>query len=242
MKKVLWILYQPYKWLFLFPFMLLNSLIFGFLAVLLSLLINQKTGSFVGGVLWARLNTFFTPAWVRVRGKSNIVKKQSYVLIANHQSVYDIFALYGHLGIDFKWVMKKEIKKYPGVGFGSQAVGHIFIDRSSSAEAIKTINDAKQKIKGGTSVFFFPEGTRSKNGQMLPFKKGAFRLAFDLNLPILPITINGSDKVLPTNTANLFPGKIEIIIHPAIDIHDYGEEGMKALMDDARAIIASARK
>lgn len=241
MKKLLWLLYQPYKWLLLFPFMLINSIIFGILAVALSLLVNQKVGSFVGGVLWARINTFFTPVVVTLRGKSNIAKKQSYIIIANHQSVYDIFALYGHLGIDFKWVMKKEIKKYPGVGFGSQAVGHIFIDRSSTAEAINSINAAKQKIKGGTSVVFFPEGTRSKDGSMLPFKKGAFRLAYDLDLPILPITINGSDKVLPTNTANLFPGKIEIIIHPAIDIHKYEPDHMKDLMDDARAVIAAAR-
>ena len=241
MKTFFWILYQPYKWFFLLPFMAINSIFFGILAVSLSLLINQKVGSYVGGVIWSKINTIFTPAIVDVKGKNNVEKTQSYVIIANHLSTFDIFSLYGWMGIDFKWVMKKEIKKYPGVGFGSKAVGHIFIDRSSSAEAIKSINTAKEKIKNGTSVIFFPEGTRSKTNQLLLFKKGAFRLAFDLNLPLLPVTINGTEKIWPTGTFNLFPGRVQVIIHPPIDIHAYGEENMQKLITDAREIIASAR-
>ena len=221
--------------------MAINSVIFGILAVSLSILINQKIGSYVGGELWARLNTTLTPAIVHVKGKEHIDKNQSYVIVANHLSTFDIFSLYGWLGIDFKWVMKKEIKKYPGVGFGSQAVGHIFIDRSSTAEALKSINAAKEKIKNGTSVIFFPEGTRSKTRELLPFKKGAFRLAYDLDLPLLPVTINGTDKVWPTGTFNLFPGNVDIIIHPSIDIHQYEGANMLQLISDTREVIASAR-
>ena len=221
--------------------MAINTLICGILAVSLSLLINQKVGSFVGGVIWSRINTIFTPAIVDVEGTENVDKKQSYVIVANHLSTFDIFSLYGWLGIDIKFVMKKEIKKYPGVGFGSQAVGHIFIDRSSTAEAIKSINAAKEKIKDGTSVIFFPEGTRSKTNQLLPFKKGAFRLAFDLELPLLPVTINGTERVWPTGTYNLFPGKVKLTIHPPIDIHEYGEANIQQLISDAKAVIASAR-
>lgn len=242
MKTFLWILYQPYKWLILFPFMAINTIIFGILAVVLSLAINQKVGSYIGGVVWAKINTLVTPAIIKVYGMKHITKKRSYVIMANHLSAYDIFALYGWLGIDFKWVMKKEIKKYPGLGFGSQAVGHIFIDRSSSKEAIKSINSAREKIRDGTSIIFFPEGTRSKNHELLPFKKGAFKLAFDLDLPILPLTINGTDQVFPTNTLNLFPGKIDIIIHPPIDIHAYQEQNILQLMNVTREVIASARK
>ncbi len=241
MKTFFWILYQPYKWLILFPFMALNTIIFGILAVVLSLVINQKIGSYIGGVLWARLNTTLTPTIIKLHGKQHIDRSQSYVIVANHLSAYDILALYGWLGIDFKWVMKKEIRKYPGIGFGSQAVGHIFIDRSSSAEAIKSINAAKEKIKNGTSVIFFPEGTRSKTSKLLPFKKGAFKFAFDLNLPILPVTINGTDKVLPTGTLNLFPGKIDIIIHPSIHLENHQESEMRKLMEQTKQVIESAR-
>lgn len=138
--------------------------------------------------------------------------------------------------------MKKEIKKYPGVGFGSQAVGHIFVDRSSSTESIKSINAAKEKIKNGTSVIFSPEGTRNDTNQLLPFKKGAFRFAFDLELPILPVTINGTDKIFPADTWNLFPGKIDIIIHQSLDIHNYRDDDIQQLISDTNEVIAQARK
>lgn len=124
--------------------MAINSVIFRILSVTLSLLINQKVGSYFGGVLWARINTILTSVIIKIYGKKHINKNQSYVMVAKHLSTYDIFAFYGWLGIDFKWVMKKEIKKYPGVGFGSKAVGHIFVDRSSTAEAIKSITAAKK--------------------------------------------------------------------------------------------------
>jgi len=146
------------------------------------------------------------------------------------------------LGIDFKWVMKKEIRKYPGVGFGSEAVGHIFVDRSSTAKAIASINEAKRKIINGTSVIFIAEGTHSKNSALLPFKKGAFKMAFDLQLPMLPITINSTDRVWPTGIFNIFPGKVEIFVHPAIDIYDSQEIQIPELMRRTRDTIASARE
>lgn len=137
---------------------------------------------------------------------------------------------------------EKGIKKYPGVGFGSMAVGHVFVDRSSAAESIKSINAAKERIKDGTSVIFFLEGTRSKTSDLLPFKKGAFRLAYDLGLPILPVTINGTDKVFPADSWNLFPGIVHIFIHKPVDIHNYDENNFLQLIDDTKRVIASARK
>jgi len=242
MRKLKYILYQPYKWLIFLPFLIINTLLFGFLAVILSLLVNRKVGSYAGGAVWSKINAFFTPVTVRVHGKENIQKGQSYVIISNHESAYDIFILYGWMGIDFKWVMKKEIRKIPGIGFGSEAVGHIFIDRSSPMAALKTVESAKDRIKGGTSVFFFPEGSRSRTPDLLPFKKGAFRFAFDLGLPILPVTINGTKKILPSDGLELMPGKAELIIHPPIDIRKYGTENLTALIADSKKMIESARR
>ncbi len=240
MRRILYWLYQPYKWLFFAPFFILNSVLFGILAVVISILFSQRVGSLLGGVVWARLNSYLTPITVKVKGRENIKKGRSYVIIANHQSTYDIFVLYGWLGIDFKWVMKKEVRKIPGVGFGSEAIGHIFIDRSSTKAAIETIQKAKWKIKGGTSVLFFPEGTRSRIPQVLPFKKGAYRFAFDLNLPILPVTINGTRKIMPPGTFDIWPGKAEIVIHPPVDIKEYNLEKVNDLMDRTRNTIMSA--
>jgi 1-acyl-sn-glycerol-3-phosphate acyltransferase len=236
--KILVLLYQPYKWLFFLPFALVNTLFFGILAVVVSTLVNQRIGSYFGGVIWSRINTFLTPVLVKVSGRQNMDKKRSYVVISNHQSLYDIFVIYGWLGIDIKWIMKKELAKMPGVGFGSRKVGHIFLDRANSRVALESLNEAKKKLVDGTSVVIFPEGTRSENGQLGVFKKGAFKLAFDLGLPILPITIIGTKDVLPTGTLNIRPGKVRMIIHEPIEIHDHKEESIKELIDKAKSIIS----
>jgi 1-acyl-sn-glycerol-3-phosphate acyltransferase len=237
--KVLYLLYLPYKWLFFLPFMAINTLFFGILAVLISSLVNQRIGSYLGGVIWSRINAFLTPMFVSVTGDEHIDKGRSYVIISNHQSLYDIFVIYGWLGIDIKWIMKKELAKIPGIGFGSKKVGHIFLDRSNSRVALESLNEAKKKLVNGTSVVIFPEGTRSTTGKMSVFKKGAFKLAIELGLPILPITIMGTKDVLHTGTIALRPGKVSMIIHEPIEIHDQNEESIKDLMTKARNIIAS---
>lgn len=236
--KILYLLYQPYKWLFFIPFAIVNTLFFGVIAVLVSTLVNPRIGSYFGGVIWSKLNGSLTPMFVNVTGRDHIDKKNSYVIISNHQSIYDIFLIYGWLGIDIKWVMKKELAKIPGVGFGSRKVGHIFLDRSNSRVALESINEAKRKLINGTSVVIFPEGTRSISGFPGNFKKGAFKLAIDLGLPILPITIIGTNKILPTGTLDIRPGKVKMIIHPPIGIQNYSEDRIRELMDIARKIIS----
>jgi 1-acyl-sn-glycerol-3-phosphate acyltransferase len=145
--------------------------------------------------------------------------------------------VYGWLGLDFKWVMKKEVRKIPGVGFGSAALGHIFIDRSNTKNAMASIHAARKKIRGGISVLFFPEGTRSKTDTMLPFKKGAFRFALDLGLPVLPMAIEGTEKILPNGTLDLVPGTARITILPPIDTTTYGETSIGQLMEESRKAI-----
>jgi 1-acyl-sn-glycerol-3-phosphate acyltransferase len=235
--KLLYVLYQPYKWLFFLPFAAINTLIFGVIAVIVSTFINQRVGSYFGGVVWSRLNGILTPMLVNVTGREHIDRKKSYVIISNHQSIYDIFLIYGWLGIDIKWVMKKELAKIPGVGFGSKKVGHIFLDRSNSRVALESLNNAKRLLVNGTSVVIFPEGTRSKTGIPGNFKKGAFKLAIDLGLPILPISIIGTKNILPTGTIDIRPGKVRMIIHKPIDITGYSEEKIKDLMDEAKRTI-----
>jgi len=240
--KILYYLYQPYKWLFFLPFAFINTLFFGVIAVVVSSLVNQRVGSYFGGVVWSRLNGFLTPMIVKVSGRENIDERKSYVIISNHQSIYDIFLVYGWLGIDIKWVMKKELAKIPGVGFGSKKVGHIFLDRSNSRVALESLNNAKRKLVNGTSVVIFPEGTRSTTGIPGNFKKGAFKLALDLGLPILPITIIGTRHILPSGTLDLRPGKVMMIIHKPIDISRFTEERMRELMEEARGIIEEPLK
>jgi len=237
MRKTLWLLYQPYKFLILMPLAGLLTLIFGFFALPFVFIFGPKTASFLSGVLWARLLCYLTPITVKVQGRENIHKKQSYVIIANHLSLYDIFVLYGWIGIDFRWIMKKELRNVPGLGIACEKIGHIYVDRSSPTSALETIRQTKLKVREGTSIIVFPEGTRSANGEMGEFKKGAFKIAFDLNLPILPITLTGTDTILPNHSLNLFPGRANIKIHPPVPLENYSWENVTKLMEDVRLII-----
>ena len=238
MKKFLRILYQPYKWLIFAPLLVCTTFLFGALAFLGAALTGPRFGS-IFGVIWARVNSIVTPMVVETRGKLNIDKTQSYVIVSNHQSQYDIFVLYGWLGIDFKWVMKMELRKVPALGIACEKIGHIFIDRSNTEAALRSLDEAKSKIVNGTSVIFFPEGTRSLDGNLGNFKKGAFKMALDLGIPILPVTISGTRAILPTKSFDLFPGRATMTIHPPVDIKGYDSGNVKALIDKTRDIIAS---
>jgi 1-acyl-sn-glycerol-3-phosphate acyltransferase len=135
--------------------------------------------------------------------------------------------------------MKQELRKVPGIGIGCEKVGHIFIDRSNHEKALASLIAAKEKIVNGTSVIFFPEGTRSRDGRLGAFKKGAFKMAVDLQLPILPITIVGTRDILPTDSVDLFPGRARMIIHKPIDTAGYTDDNLDELVDRARSVIES---
>nr|WP_321452766.1 lysophospholipid acyltransferase family protein [uncultured Carboxylicivirga sp.] len=237
MKKIGYWLYQPYKFVIFIPLFFVFSVLFSFLAATFSIVINPKVGSFWGAT-WSRLTGYVTPMFVTVTGRENIKKKQSYVIVANHQSGYDIFTLYGWLGIDFRWIMKKELRKAPAIGYASYKVGHIFLDRSSPRAAVESIAEAKQKLINGTSVVIFPEGTRSGCNKMSSFKKGAFKLAFELELPILPVTLVNTHKIY-NKGLNLLPGKVQMHIHEPINTLEYMDR-QDELREKTRDIIASA--
>lgn len=236
-RNLAWLLYQPYKLLVFLPVLILSTNVLGMLiVVLISLGLDRLARQLP--VLWARINTVATPAQVKVSGQENIVPGQSYVVVANHQSHFDILAIYGWLGVDIRWVMKMELRKVPVLGLACEKLGHVYIDRSNSRRAQASIDAAKTQLVNGTSIFFFPEGTRSLDGRLLPFKKGAFKLAKELGLPILPVTISGSHDILPAKTLNLFPGAVDVIVHPPISVTADSDE--HDLLVKARERIASA--
>ncbi len=234
MKKIVYVPYQLYKWLFYIPFFLVATFFFSGLAAVTAFLFNDRAASFIGGVLWSRLHTYLVPVKVDVLGREHIRSGQSYVIVANHQSFFDIFILYGFLNIDFKWVMKKELRKVPGIGIACEKIGHVFIDRSNHEAAMASIEAAKKKTVNGTSVIFFPEGTISQTGRIMVFKKGAFKMALDLNLPILPVTINGARNILPRRTLDLFPGRVELKIHSPVSLDGKTDGDLVPLMEQVR--------
>lgn len=230
-------LYQPYKWLVFLPLMIVASIVFAILSALLALIISPRVGNFTGHC-WARVACWLTPVLAFVEGKENIEKRKSYIIVANHQTGWDIFLLYGYLPIDFRWLMKKELRKVPFIGYASEKVGHIFIDRSSPRAAIKSLEEAKGKLVNGNSVVIFPEGTRSRGKEMRPFKKGAFKLAFELDLDILPVTIVNSYKIKRKGFFNIVPARAGLVIHPAIKTSSY-QNNLEDIMRDVRQVLES---
>ena len=183
-----------------------------------------------------------TPMHVKVIGRENIKPGQSYVIAANHQSAYDIFVIYGSLGIDFKWIMKHELRNIPLMGYACYKLNHIFINRTSKMAAYRSIQRAKDILVGGTSVVIFPEGTRSGSNKMAPLKHGAFKMAFDLELPILPVSINGTYRIMGNGLSSLKPGSVDLIIHKPIDIKDFTEKRDELISLTAEAIASGLNK
>lgn len=239
LNRVLRFFYQFYKWLVFFPILALTTSFFGSMAVVLALVLSPRMASQICAVTWARINSWMTPMLVSVVGRDNIDERQSYVVVSNHQSHFDIFVLYGWLGIDIKWVMKAELRKVPFLGYSCEKLEHIYIDRSNHDAAVNSINQAKSRIVNGTSVIFFPEGTRSRTGKIQEFKKGAFRFALDIGVPILPVTIVGTKHILPKGTLDLFPGRARMIIHQPIQVDGYSHDDLAELTEKTRTTIQS---
>jgi 1-acyl-sn-glycerol-3-phosphate acyltransferase len=222
-RSLLTLLYPIYQWLVFVPLALALTVVFAALAVVSVALVSPRAASIWCGRPWARLLAWLTPARVRVVGRERVDPRVSYVVVANHLSLFDVFVLYGWLDFDFRWVMKHELRRIPGVGFACERIGHIFVDRSNPQAAKASIEAAKERLEPGTSVLFFPEGTRGPGDRLLPFKKGAFRLAAGLSLPILPVSIIGTDRILPARTLRFRPGVATLVYHEPLPPSD-GED------------------
>ncbi len=203
---------------------------------------NAKWGSYPA-MFWARAVCVISLARVKIEGQEKIDPKASYIFVANHQSLYDIPLVYGWLKNNFKWIIKKEFRKMPVMGYLCYRMGHIFIDRSNPMRAKHSLDLAKQNLKkGNTSIFLFPEGTRTRNGQVGRFKRGAFTIARDLHLPIVPVSIIGAYEALPKGLNCIIPGKIKIIFHQPIDTTNLTDENLNETIDQVRTTIVNGMK
>lgn len=239
MKKILFWPYQVYAWCIFFPVGAILTLSAGLLTALFATLINPRFASRFVATRWARILARLTPMAVSVQGAEHADRKRTYVVVCNHQSLYDIMLVYGWLHLDLKWVMKQELRKIPGVGIGCEKAGHIFIDRNNPRQARACVKQALERLGDGVGILFFAEGTRSLDGKLLPFKKGAFRLAIEQQLPLLPVTLRGTREILPAKTIRLFPGRAAMLIHPAIETQGMELGQLDELLDLTRQTIAS---
>lgn len=182
---------------------------------------------------WARIIVFIAGSRVRVRGQEHIDSKQPYIAVCNHQSNMDIPIVIRYLPLRMTIIAKKELFAIPIFGQAMRAVGILEIDRSNRHKAMTTLKIARQVMEERRiSVLAFPEGTRSRDGEIKPFKKGPFMLALESGVPLLPVTIKGTFPILPAGKFKVKPGDVDIIIHPPVDPAKYGVNNRNQLIAD----------
>ncbi len=173
-----------------------------------------------------------------LHGKDKVVPGTSYIITPNHQSNADILALIRILPTHFRWVIKKELTKIPLFGWALARTGAIAIDRSDPKQSVESLQNATDKLKGSWSVLIYPEGTRTPDGRLGRFKKGAFMMAVQTGIPILPVTSNGAFKVLPKKTVWFRPGHITVTIGDPIVTAGLTEKDVPDLMESTRAAVS----
>lgn len=214
------------------PIILIATIITAVITIIGCTFGNSNFWGYYPGRIWGKFMcwAFFIP--VEIEGGEHLDQQQSYIFVANHQGAYDIFLIYGYLGRNFKWVMKGTLRKIIFVGKACEAAGHIFVGKGPKSVA-QTIAQAEKVLIGGTSIVIFPEGARTFTGHMGYFKRGAFQQADDLQLPVVPLTINGAFNVMPRTSCFVRRHPIKLTIHKPIPPKGKGTENIKAMLEEA---------
>jgi 1-acyl-sn-glycerol-3-phosphate acyltransferase len=174
---------------------------------------------------------------VRVEGLGDLPAGAA-LYAANHQSALDIPVLFGYLPVDFRIVHKRSLYLIPLVGWYLWAGGHISIDRRRAFRAKRSMARASARIRGGTSLCVFPEGTRSPDERVQHFKRGSFVLALQAGVPVVPVSLVGVKRVAPRGLMRLHPGTVTLMVHPAVATGQRPVEDAALLADEVRQVVA----
>jgi 1-acyl-sn-glycerol-3-phosphate acyltransferase len=220
----------------LFYFVLFFSTVYlGTTAVVVYYLTRRNDQPHLCARLWGKVNLWVAGVKLHVEGLENIGRDVAFIYAANHQSLFDIFAILGGLPVQFRWLAKQELFKLPILGPAMTATGYIPIDRSDHRKAVGSLNLAARKVASGTSIMIFPEGTRSLDGVLQEFKKGGFILAIKSQQPIVPITISGSYRILPKKGEWIIqPGMIHMTICPPVPTVGFSSRDRELIMTVVR--------
>ena len=196
----------------------LLSLVLGSLVMLIA--VFDRSGNLAHRIssLWSRLVCQLNGIQVDIIGMENVLPDRAQIFVANHQGYFDIFSLSGFLPVQIRWVAKSILFWIPFVGWSMKAAGYAPVDRTNKKKAYQSFLRTIGKLKSGCSVVIFPEGTRSVDGTIGPFKKGGHLLAVRSGAPMVPVTILGTGKIIKKGSGIIRPGSIRIIISPAVYI------------------------
>ncbi|MBR0195117.1 MAG: 1-acyl-sn-glycerol-3-phosphate acyltransferase [Paludibacteraceae bacterium] len=220
MKYILRPFYWLYQYLIAWPLLLVLTAFTAFFTICT---VHWRNAEFVHKEqqFWSRAFFWLMFLPVSVDGQENIQPGQSYVFVSNHQSMFDVWLIYGWLPVVFKWLMKAELRKVPFIGSGCKAAGHIFIERRNAKAALESIKEVEKQLVNGVSTVIFPEGTRSLNGETGRFKRGAFQIALDLGLPVIPLSLDGCFEVLPKGKPFVHRHPVHMHIGKPIDLKQF---------------------
>lgn len=235
-------LYRIYQLFIALPVLLVATVLTALVTTIGSTIGSAHFWGYYPAMIWSRLMCWGMLLPVKVIGREKLQKNTSYVFVANHQGPYDIFLVYGFLGRNFKWMMKKSLSQIPLIGRACISAGHIMVDKSGPKAVQRTYDQGRKVLRNGTSLVVFPEGARTFTGHMGVFRRGAFQLADELQLPVVPVTINGPFDVLPRTKGFFFINyhPLEMTIHQPIMPKGKGPENVKAVTEEAYQVVMSA--
>jgi 1-acyl-sn-glycerol-3-phosphate acyltransferase len=219
---------------FSYIYLVCGTIVLSTVAIVVSLFDKSGAGAHRVGRFWAGLHLKIRGVKVVINGLEHLASPP-YVFMCNHQSALDIYTLLACLPLSFKWIAKRQLFKIPFIGWAMTRTGYISIDREKPREALKAMEEAANKIRAGMNIIIFPEGTRSFDGNLLPFKKGGFTLALRAMVPIVPIGVYGTSQLQPKGSfVPKKKGVIYINIGTPIILEGLDRSAKTKVMDDVR--------
>lgn len=225
------ILYLIYVILVALPIFLVLTILTAVISALGSIAGAERVFGYWPGKIWSKMTLWLLLIPVKVEGKEYIPKEIPTVVTPNHTSAMDIFLLYGYAGVRFKWVMKGSLRNIPFVGWACEKIGFIFVD-NTPAGAIRVVEDCEKAIQDGYHIFMFPEGSRTLTGELSKLRKGAFKVAMEMGVPIVPAKIRGGFEILKRGTLDLHWGKMSLRFFPPIDTSE--GKSIEGIMEEVR--------
>jgi len=221
-----------FRFVFLNAFLAVYSILFCLWGIAIS--IRDPKGRRVHAycaVPWAKSILRVCGVRVDVQGLENLEPEVPRIYMANHQSYFDIFALLANLPVQFKFILKEELMKIPFLGPAMRKARYVGIPREDPRKAVKSMNEAADRFREGSSILIFPEGTRSPDGKLQAFKPGGFHLALKIKGDIVPVSLVGTHRIVPKGSLRIQKGRATMVLGKPISIQDYSKKTMDQLME-----------